>query len=590
MFLFHLFRSFLPAQNPIGFGAADFIELLLALAGLLCALFARPYVEPLAARLARNTVWCMLLCGALPVILRLALLPHHPVPTPNIADEFSHLLVADTLRHFRFANPTHPLHQFFETFFVLQQPTYSSIYPLGQGLVMALAWNLFGLPWAGVVLSTAAFCALCYWMLRGWVSPRWALVGGLLAGIEFGPLCMWMNDYWGGAFAATSGCLVFGALPRLRERARVRDGVLLGAGMAMHLLTRPYESILMAIGVALYFLPLLRGRTEWTRLVRPSACAALLVTAAIGITLAQNRRVTGAWFTFPYAVSQYQYGVPAPLTFQAPLTPHRALTPQQQTEYEIQHLFPGTGPETPAKYLTRLEYRVHFFRFFFLPPLYLALAAFLMTIRQYRYLWVLLTLILFTLGLNLFPAFQFHYFAGVTCLFVLMSVAGLKRIGEIQVKGLRVGADAAHWLMLLCGLHFAFWYSMHLFDDRNFSIASREYETWDSINHENPERRIAVNQQLAALPGKLLVFVRYYPNHVSQDEWVWNGADIDAGRMVWARDLGPEENEKLRHYYPDRTAWLVEPDFRPMPRLAPYQVEIPAPVAASPKSPFETPH
>ncbi len=49
------------------------------------------------------------------------------------------------------------------------------------------------------------------------------------------------------------------------------------------------------------------------------------------------------------------------------------------------------------------------------------------------------------------------------------------------------------------------------------------------------------------------------------EEWVYNGADIDASRVVWARDLGAE-NKKLLRYYPDRTAWLLEPDSRP-PRL-----------------------
>jgi hypothetical protein len=64
------------------------------------------------------------------------------------------------------------------------------------------------------------------------------------------------------------------------------------------------------------------------------------------------------------------------------------------------------------------------------------------------------------------------------------------------------------------------------------------------------------------LPGKQLVFVRYYPPHEFR-EWVHNAADIDGAQIVWARDLGPEENEKLRRYYPDRAAWLLEPDFRP---------------------------
>jgi hypothetical protein len=72
------------------------------------------------------------------------------------------------------------------------------------------------------------------------------------------------------------------------------------------------------------------------------------------------------------------------------------------------------------------------------------------------------------------------------------------------------------------------------------------------------------------MPGKLLVFVRYLPQHMFQDEWVYNAADIDGARIVWARDLGAAENGRLRRYYPDRVALLLEPDWR-TPRLGPYR-------------------
>ena len=91
---------------------------------------------------------------------------------------------------------------------------------------------------------------------------------------------------------------------------------------------------------------------------------------------------------------------------------------------------------------------------------------------------------------------------------------------------------------------FAGWYGMHLFESPNLYPLMR-YETWDSINHENPRNRIEVNRQLAAISGRLLVFVRYSPHHIYQNEWVWNQADIDASRVVFARDLGAEENQKL---------------------------------------------
>ena len=220
-------------SHLLGFAASDFIELFLTLVFVALALAWRPWIEPWGRRLAEKTAWCMLLLALLPIALRLALLPQYPIPTPNVSDDFSYLLSADTLRHFRLANPVHPLHQFFETFFVLQQPAYRSIFPPGQGVVLAIGWTIFGHPWAGVALSIGALCALCYWMLRAWVSPGWALAGGLLAVIEFGPLSQWMNSYWGGAVSACAGCLVFGSLPRLRGSGSARYAVLLGIGIVL---------------------------------------------------------------------------------------------------------------------------------------------------------------------------------------------------------------------------------------------------------------------------------------------------------------------------------------------------------------------
>ena len=74
MFLFDVFRSFLPLHNPIGFGPADFIELALAAMLVLMALVWRPWIQPYALKLAERTGWSMLLLALLPVVLRLALL------------------------------------------------------------------------------------------------------------------------------------------------------------------------------------------------------------------------------------------------------------------------------------------------------------------------------------------------------------------------------------------------------------------------------------------------------------------------------------------------------------------------------------
>jgi hypothetical protein len=577
-----LFRSWRPLYNPIGFGAADFI--VLAWAGLLVLLLvAVVRCGPAASRFARRTRWSMLVLALLPILLRLALLPTAPVPEPRTPDDFSFALLGDTLAHFRLANPPHPMHRFFETNFVLQEPTYSSIYPLGQGIALAFGQLVLRRPWAGVVVCAGAFCGLCYWMLRAWTTPAWALIGGLLAVFEFGPLQHWMNTYWGGSLAAAGGCLIFGALPRLHHRASSRDAALLGVGLAVEWLTRPFETALILLCMALFLVPAFRGR--WRLLARTACIAALVALPALALALLQNRQVTGHWTTLPYVLSQYQYGIPTSFTLQPVPTPHRPLTGEQKIDYDLQSAVHGNSPDSFSAFLDRLGKRVRFYRFFFPVPLLLALPAFFPALGQLRFLWVGISLAILGLGANFYPYFYPHYIAGGACLFVLVSVTALERVS-------RWSRETARLILLLSAAQFLFWYGLHLLARwEPARVLTEEYESWDYVNHGDPEGRIAIDRRLAQAGGKQLVFVRYGPQH-RLDQWVSNAADIDSSAIVRALDLGPAEDENLRRYYPDRTAWLLEPDARP-PRLEPYRPEPPkaAPAAPAPvgknKSPFE---
>jgi hypothetical protein len=550
MSLGDLFRSFLPLHNPLGFGESDFIELAAGVL-LVILLVARAPIEPLAQKLARKPGWSMLFLAGLTIALRLALLPSHPVPTPQGADDFSYLLLGDTLAHLRLANPPHPLHRFFETNFVLQEPSYSSIYPLGSALPLAMGQVFFHLPWAGVVLSVAAFCALSYWMLLGWTTPGWALLGGLLAVCEFGPLSYWMNCYWGGAVSALAGCLVFGSLPRLQQRGQTRDAILLGLGVGLQMLSRPYESVILDAAVMLFFIPMLR------RFIKVAPVIALAVLPAIALLALHNRAVTASWTTLPYLLSRYQYGVPTTLTFQPKPIPHAQLTAAQELYYEGQS---AAHDATPG-FLARLAGRLPFARFFLLPPLVLALPFFLLRVREFRFAWLAATLLLFALGSNFYVYFFPHYVAAAASLVVLAAVTGLERLRRIH-------ADAARWVVILCGAHFLFWYGVNALGDERILSALGQYAGWDIIGHGDPEHRLAIDTRLALAPGKQLVFVRYWPGH-GYHEWLHNAADIDNAKVVMALDLGAEENEVLERYYPDRPVWLLEPDALP-PRLSSY--------------------
>ena len=120
------------------------------------------------------------------------------IPVPRIQDEFSYLLAADTFAHGRVTNPTHPMWEHFETFQVLQQPTYMSKYPPAQGFFMAVGQVLWGHPIYGVWLSASLMCMSICWMLYAWIPSYWAFMGGVVSVLEFGMFtcCVCYRQYF----------------------------------------------------------------------------------------------------------------------------------------------------------------------------------------------------------------------------------------------------------------------------------------------------------------------------------------------------------------------------------------------------------
>jgi hypothetical protein len=81
--------------------------------------------------------------------------------------------------------------------------------------------------------------------------------------------------------------------------------------------------------------------------------------------------------------------------------------------------------------------------------------------------------------------------------------------------------------------------------------------------------RARVDSEFKQRPGKHLLIVRYGPRHFCYDEWVYNAADINGAKVVWAREMDAARNRKLINYFQDRQVWLVEPDMDP-PVVTPY--------------------
>jgi hypothetical protein len=92
---------------------------------------------------------------------------------------------------------------------------------------------------------------------------------------------------------------------------------------------------------------------------------------------------------------------------------------------------------------------------------------------------------------------------------------------------------------------------------------------WYGSDRRAGTTRAQIESHLEQIPGRELAIVRYSPEHNSLDEWVYNAADIDNSKVVWAREMDEANDLELIHYYKDRTVWLVEPDTKPA-KVSPY--------------------
>jgi hypothetical protein len=327
-------------------------------------------------------------------------------------------------------------------------------------------------------------------------------------------------------------------------------GALLGVGIALQILSRPFEAVFMSIVTLAYLL--LECRVTWKSGLQLGLLFGAIVALALGLTALQNKVVTGSWKTLPYVLSRYQYGVPTTFTFQSNPMPHRHLTPEQELDYKAQVAIHGPGTDSIHSYLTRLAYRVRYLRFFLLPPFYIGMFAFIPRLRERRYLWAAGTLLLFALGTNFYSYFFPHYVAAVGCLLLLLALAGMEKLGK----------TINLYVFAVCATSFAFWFGLYVFGETDY-LSVMNYQAWDYVNTGDPQGRIAVRRRLLEAPGEQLVFVHYAPFH-HFEEWIHNNADIDSAKIVWANDLGTEEDKKLIRFYPNRTAWLLQPDNHPI--------------------------
>lgn len=503
--------------------------------------------------LGRRRVWAVLVAGLLGVAGSTTVGAVRGIPLPYIHDEFSNLLAGDTFAEGRLTNPTHPHWEHFETFHVIHKPTYQSKYPPGQGLALALGQRLAGEPIVGVWLSVGLMSGAIAWALLAWLPPAWAMMVAFMCILQISWFSYWAQSFWGGALAAAGGAMVLGACKMLRtNQPSTFHGTVLGAGLAVLALTRPFEGAIVGLltgGWLLLGWGLSLSNQGRRRLLKPLLGGATILVPTLVFIGLYNTQVTGSPLTMPYQVHEAQYGSAPSFLLQAPVPApdyrhpemERFWTDWVQRRHREQRTFPAILQHGWSSATSSAA--------FFMQAGLLALLGLFPIVHRNKITGTarsrgvgLLVVATFALVFStvMTSAAHAHYMAPVTFVFFLGIGKGLSALHR-RARARREPNFGVGIVLLFLTLAILEGIAVLTSPPGGFAL-----------------ERHQVTQTLKSLPGEHLVIVEYSHESNIFEEWVQNHADIDRASVIWARSMGPERDAQLKAHFETRTIWRLD--------------------------------
>jgi hypothetical protein len=360
---------------------------------------------------------------------------------------------------------------------------------------------------------------------------------------------------------------VLGALPRIRRGFRARDFFWMAVGLALLANSRPYEGLLVSvpalIAVAWW---IYKQRPQVAVLVRRVAPAGALLALTLASMAYYDYRVFGNPLTLPYTVNRRQYASAPHFIFQSahpePVYRHAAMQ-NFYTGWELKTFrdevgsVAGFAEAYQAKFV---RFWMFFLNFAFLPPL--CILPWALRDRRMR-LWAITTGVL-AVGLSIETFFIPHYLAPATAVIYVILLQCMRHLRMRGPSGLFLVRAIPVVCFVLMGarilaqpLHIA------------LEPPLKQSGSWDGGAPSIGIERAQVKSELESRPGPQIAIVRYAHDHL-YPEWVYNAADLEDSKIIWAREMGPTSDQELLNHYKDRTAWLVEADLSP-PRVTRYQ-------------------
>ena len=363
---------------------------------------------------------------------------------------------------------------------------------------------------------------------------------------------LWSQRYWGGGLALAAGALAIGGFRRVMNTPRVRDALMMAAGISILLYTRPYEGgvLTLLLGTVLLvaaFRKKIALRDLIVRVVLP--CAAVLGMAAAWLGF-YNARVTGNPLRMPYQIHVVQYmAAPIFIWQSAPPLPayhhadmHDFHTGWEYRGYEKQRTPAGlaTGLIERTWRLIRGELRLWF--------LALSLVALPFALRRDGWMkFALVLTLVFFAALLLVNWTFFHYAAPVFGLFFFSAVQCMRHLRTWRWRGKPTGLFLARGSVILCAV----------------SVLATARDVAVQFPDGWWVQRQQIMDHLHSEGGRHLIVIHYAPNVANTPsfgyrDWTRNGVDLDGSDILWAREMDADRNARLLEYFKDRRVWLLD--------------------------------
>ena len=314
------------------------------------------------------------------------------------------------------------------------------------------------------------------------------------------------------------------ARPPGAGRTSARHGVVAGVGLAILANSRPFDGLLIALLVLGWVVIAGLRDKRLLDIIQRTMPACLLVLAPVIAWMGYyNFRVTGNALQLPYTLYARQYQVAPLFYFQRPrpVPEYRhARLAEYWTGYDLQEWQrQSTLNGWVRGAVTQIATLV---RAFFAPPtLWAAIIALPLALRRHRACRAAAAVLALFILLHvvLTPWMRMHYMGAAAPLFFAVITFSL-----IELSRRAIGTLLAGLILLV-----------------QASAVVTLIAAMSANPHPAGAARARIVSDLHRLPGEHLVVVSYGAGPQHLFEWVYNDADLDGSRILFARDMGSAE-------------------------------------------------